>query len=225
MILNINRRNNNILESLKEGAKELGIVLNDEALGLFSLYLEELKAWNKKINLFSRKDDFEIIAKDFLDSLTLCKYLPSEASFLDLGSGGGFPGIPIKISRQDLRVVLLEIRIKKVYFLKNMIRVLGVKNLEVMGPGNENSEKFDYIASRAFGSIVKLVKTADPYLKENGVVISMKGRKGEDELENEISNLKKKGWNTYFVEHFTLPVLAHKRVLIGLRKDVSRETI
>jgi 16S rRNA (guanine527-N7)-methyltransferase len=211
-------------DQFKKEAEGLGIALTDEAIDNFSLYLEELKTWNKKVNLFSRKDDQEIMVKDFLDSLTVCKHLPSKTSILDIGSGGGFPGIPIKISRRDLRVVLLEIRTKKIFFLRNMVRVLGMENLEVMESGHEKKEKFDFIVSRAFGSISKLAETGGPYIKRDGVVISMKGRKGEEELGGELSNLKKKGWVLCFVEHLKLPVIEHGRVLIGLRQDVSRET-
>jgi 16S rRNA (guanine527-N7)-methyltransferase len=215
---------NNLLEILRKEAERFGVILNDEAVGHFFLYLEELKKWNKKINLFRRKNDQEIIVKDFLDSLTISKYLFSGAYILDVGSGGGFPGIPIKISRHDLRVVLSEIRIKKIYFLKNMIRVLGIKNLEVMAYGNERLGEFDFIISRAFGSIAKLIETGVPYLKENGQFISMKGKRGEKELDQERPNLKKMGWIPYFMDHIELPVLGHERVLIGLKRDVSRET-
>jgi 16S rRNA (guanine527-N7)-methyltransferase len=214
----------NSWDLFKNEAKVMGVVLTDEAIGRFSLYLEELKAWNKKINLFRRKDDLEIVVKDFLDSLTLCRHLPSRTSLLDIGSGGGFPGIPIKISRGDLRVVLSEIRAKKFFFLKNMVRVLSLENLAIMEPGAEKTEKFDFIVSRAFGSIFKLMETGSPYLKGKGMIISMRGRKGEEELNSELPNLKKKGWVPCFVEHLTLPVLEHGRVLIGLRRDVSRET-
>jgi len=211
-------------DQFKKEAEGIGVALTDEAIDRFSLYLEELKTWNKKINLFSRKDDQEIMVKDFLDSLTVCKHLPSRTSILDIGSGGGFPGIPIKISRRDLRVVLLEIRTKKIFFLRNMVRVLGMRNLEVMESGHEKKEKVDFIVSRAFGSLIKLAETAGPYIKRDGVVISMKGRKGEEELSGELSNLKKKGWVPFFIEHLKLPVIEHGRVLIGLRQDVSRET-
>jgi 16S rRNA (guanine527-N7)-methyltransferase len=211
-------------DQFKKEAEGLGVALTDEAIDRFSLYLEELKTWNKKINLFSRKDDQEIMVKDFLDSLNVCKHLPPRTTILDIGSGGGFPGIPIKISRRDLRVVLLEIRAKKIFFLRNMVRVLGMGNLEVMESGHEKKEKFDFIVSRAFGSLIKLAETAGPYIKRDGVVISMKGRKGEEELSGELSNLKKKGWVPFFIEHLKLPVIEHGRVLIGLRQDVSRET-
>ena len=212
------------MELLRKEAEGLGIFLNNENLRLFSLYLEELKTWNKKINLFRRNDDQEIIVKDFIDSLTVENYLFTGASILDIGSGGGFPGIPIKIFRDDLRVVLLEIRAKKVFFLKHVIRILGIENLEVISLGTE-SEKFDFIISRAFGSIQKLIETGAHYLKKNGVVISMKGKRGEEELIQALPVLNKMGWNSYFLSHIALPVFGHKRVLIGLKRDVSRETI
>ena len=215
---------NNLFKILRKEAERFGVVLDDEAVGNFYLYLKELKTWNKKINLFRRKNDQEIIIKDFLDSLTISKYLSPGASILDIGSGGGFPGIPIKISRRDLRVVLSEIRIKKFFFLKHMIRVLEIKNLEVMAASNERLEEFDFVVSRAFGPIAKLVETGSPYLKGNGIVISMKGKKGEEELHQDHPILNKMGWTSYFVDHIKLPIFEHKRILIGLRRNVSRET-
>ena len=215
---------NNLSEILKKEAEQFGITLSDKACGNFFLYLEELKTWNKKINLFRRKNDLEIIIKDFLDSLTVSKYLFPGAAILDIGSGGGFPGIPIKISRLDLEVVLSEIRHKKKSFLKHMIRTLGIKNLEVLSPGNERLERFDFVVSRAFGPIDKLVETGSPHLKGNGSVISMKGKRGEEELQQAHSVLKKMGWVPYFVDHIELPIFNHKRILIGLKRDVSRET-
>jgi 16S rRNA (guanine527-N7)-methyltransferase len=218
------KKNNKLLDRFKEEAGGLGVLLTDETIGRFSLYLEELKAWNRKINIFRRKDDLEIITKDFLDSLTVCKHLPSKASVLDIGSGGGFPGIPIKISRPDLTVVLSEVREKRIFFLRNVVRILNLENLRVMEPGPEKEEKFDFIVSRAFGSMAKLVETGSSFLKKNGIVISMKGRQGEEELNAELLVIKRKGWSLYFVEHLKLPILGHSRVLIGLKQNVSRET-
>src|SRR5512139_3174043 len=99
---------------LIEGAATLGISLTRDQMKAFELYLKELNLWRKKINLISRKDDREIILKDFLDSLTLLKYLPQDTSVLDLGSGAGFPGIPLRIVRPGLKIVLLEATRKKV---------------------------------------------------------------------------------------------------------------
>lgn len=215
---------NTLFETLRKEAVQFEIYLTDEAIGYFSLYLEELKRWNKKINLFRRINDQEIIIKDFLDSLTISKYLFPGASILDIGSGGGFPGIPIKISRPDLRVVLLEIRRKKFFFLRHMIRLLGAKDLKALASSSESLDEFDFIVSRAFGSIPKLVETGAPYLKENGIIISMKGKKGEDELDLGCPILKKIGWIPCFIDHIELPVFGHERVLIGLKRSVSRET-
>lgn len=219
-----NSNNKNGWNFFEREAEKIGVALTGEAGGHFSLYLAELKLWNKKINLFRRKDDREIIIKDFLDSLTVCKYLPLNISLLDIGSGGGFPGIPIKIARRDLRVVLSEVRTKKIFFLRNVVRVLGMNNLEVMDPGGGNKEKFDFAVSRAFGSFSEIVEAGMPHLKENGTIICLKGRKGQEELDRELPLLKRKGWDLEFVEPTALPVSGDKRVLIGLKPNVSRET-
>jgi 16S rRNA (guanine527-N7)-methyltransferase len=222
------RKSKNIHEDywkfFAEQAEGIGINLTGENIGQFSLYLEELKKWNEKINLFSRKDDLEIMVKDFLDSLTVSRHLPPNASLIDIGSGGGFPGIPIKIYCPDMRVVLLEIRSKRLFFLRNMVRLLGFENIEVWDFGNGKTEKFGFAVSRAFGSISKLVETGAPHLSKDGIVIAMKGKKGKEELRDEYSNLKKSGWGPCFIDRFKLPVVGHERVLIGLKRDVSRET-
>jgi 16S rRNA (guanine527-N7)-methyltransferase len=215
---------NIIWDYFKEEAKKIDVFLNAEAVGRFSLYLEELKQWNQKINLFRRKDDREIIIKDFLDSLTVLEHLPLNISLLDIGSGGGFPGIPIKIARDDLRVVLSEVRTKKVFFLRNMVRVLGMNNLEVMNLGGDNKEKFDVAVSRAFGSFSEIIEAGMPFLKKNGTIICLKGRKGQEELSRELPLIKRKGLGLDFVEQIALPISGDKRVLIGLKPNVSRET-
>ncbi|MCK5255542.1 MAG: class I SAM-dependent methyltransferase, partial [Deltaproteobacteria bacterium] len=89
---------------LKEGAKEVGVSLSQEMIQMFFVYLKELKEWNQKINLTALKEDKSIITKNFIDSLSLVPYLPSRSSLLDLGSGAGFPGIPVKIAKPSLKV-------------------------------------------------------------------------------------------------------------------------
>ena len=93
---------------LKEGAGELGVSLSYEMIQMFLVYLKELKEWNQKVNLTSLKKDTAIISKHFIDSLSLVPYIHSKASLLDLGSGAGFPGIPVKIAKPSLKVTLLE---------------------------------------------------------------------------------------------------------------------
>jgi 16S rRNA (guanine527-N7)-methyltransferase len=213
------------LRLLRKEAEGLQVFLNEPQITSFSLYLEELISWNKKLNLIGKRNETEIVVKDFLDSLMISKYIPLGASLLDIGSGAGFPGIPIKISRRDIIVGLLEIRGKRVSFLKHMIRLLKMDNLEVILPGDEKfNNHFDFSVSRAFGATKEIAKVAEPYLVKNGTVLVMKGKRGEEELKRDLPFLDKGGWKLAFRDKIQLPVTGHGRFIFGLKKIVSRET-
>ena len=93
---------------LKELAEQIDVKLSDKMVEQFFIYKDLLKEWNEKINLTAIVDDEEIIIKHFIDSLTIVKYIPQNAKIIDVGTGAGFPGIPIKIARPDVEVVLLD---------------------------------------------------------------------------------------------------------------------
>lgn len=209
---------------LQEGAAQVGVPLRDEQVKCFTAYLKELNQWRRRINLNSRKDDQEIIVKDFLDSLTVVKYLPLNSSIMDLGSGAGFPGIPVKIVRPDLKLLLLEATRKKVFFLKDVQRVLGLSGIEIRwsgeGRGVEDlSGVFDFVASRAFGFLLKFAAEGIVFLKRGGILLAMKGKKGREELEENLSSLEEMGLKLFFREEIRLPYLHHERILIGLKKN------
>ena len=198
--------------------------MRDEQVKCFTAYLKELNQWRRRINLNSRKDEQEIIVKDFLDSLTIVKYLPLNSSVMDLGSGAGFPGIPVKIVRPDLKLLLLEATRKKVFFLKDVQRVLGLSGIEIRwsgeGQGVEDlSGVFDFVASRAFGFLLKFAAEGIVFLKRGGILLAMKGKKGREELEENLSSLEKMGLKLFFREEIRLPYLHHERILIGLKKN------
>jgi 16S rRNA (guanine527-N7)-methyltransferase len=208
---------------LLEGASILGISLTHDQMKAFELYLKEFNLWRKKINLTSRKDDREVILKDFLDSLTLLKYLPQERSVLDLGSGAGFPGIPLKVMRPDLKIVLLEATRKKVFFLKEVLRISKISGVEVRWTGEDRgigdlSASFDFVVSRAFGSLLAFASEGVGFLKKGGILLAMKGKKGREELEESLASLKDMGLEPNFLETIQLPYLRHERSLIGLKK-------
>jgi 16S rRNA (guanine527-N7)-methyltransferase len=207
-----------------EGAAELGVLLSDEHISTFGRYLDELKAWAKHMNLISRVDDREIILKDFLDSLTVLKHLSPNACVMDLGSGAGFPGIPAKIVRPDLRLVLLEATQKKVSFLKNIVRYLGLERAEVHWSMEKEVQKnlkgrFDFVISRAFGSLQRFSSSGAPFLKHGGILLAMKGKKGRAELERDLPAMGKIGLKLAFLNGLRLPFLGHERILIGLMKE------
>jgi 16S rRNA (guanine527-N7)-methyltransferase len=208
---------------LLEGAAILGISLTHDQMKAFKLYLKELNLWREKINLTSRKDDREVILKDFLDSLTLLKYLPQEKSVLDLGSGAGFPGIPLRIVRPDLKIVLLEATRKKVFFLKEVLRISKLSGVEVRWSGEDGgieglSATFDFVISRAFGSLLAFASEGVGFLKKGGILLAMKGKKGREELEESLASLKDMSLEPNFLEAIQLPYLGHERNLIGLKK-------
>jgi len=177
-------------ELLKRGAEELGLSLGDVENSLFLTYLDELKEWNKKINLTGIKDDRGIIIRHFLDSLTLVPFLSAGKTLLDIGSGAGFPGIPLKIVMPALKVTLLDSDSRKVSFMKHSIRTLGLKDISAIhGRGEDKpipadfEDGFDIVTARAFSVLKEFLKIALPYVKEGGLILAVKGTKGVKELE------------------------------------------
>jgi len=208
---------------LFQGAATLGISLTHDQRKAFELFLKELNLWRKKINLTGRKDDVEIILKDFLDSLTLPKYLPRGRFLMDLGSGAGFPGVPLRIARPDLRIVLLEANRKKFFFLKEVLRILRLSGVEVRWTGEDRGiedlfASFDFVVSRAFGSLLAFASEGVDFLKKGGILLAMKGKRGPEELEESLASLRDMGLELNFLEAIQLPYLGHERSLIGLKK-------
>lgn len=172
---------------LREGAREFGIAVSDFDLDKFILYLENLKKWNQSINLTAIKNDKEIVVNHFIDSLSVVPFIKNDGSLLDIGSGGGFPGIPVKIVMPELKVTLLDSVNKKVSFMNDTIRKLEIKNIKAIWGRAEDinnkvpRESFDYVITRAVGSIEDATKLSTPYLSKDGVIILMKGRRGYQE--------------------------------------------
>jgi 16S rRNA (guanine527-N7)-methyltransferase len=175
---------------LESGARQLGIDFGDRESNLFFTYLKELVEWNRKINLTAIRDAKGIVTRHFLDSLAVDGFLHDARSLLDIGSGAGFPGIPLKIVRPSLDVVLLDGVGKKVAFMKNVVRVLSLKGIKAVHGRVEDPsviaeyrEAFDVVVSRAFARLSDFLTVADPYTKEGGLIIAVKGPRGDDELE------------------------------------------
>lgn len=167
---------------LVEGAKAFGIYLDEEAIRDFDLYLKELLKWNLKINLTAIRSEKGIVLKHFLDSLSVTSYLPEHASILDIGSGAGFPGIPLKIVQPAFRITAIDSVRKKVDFQKHIIRALGLKGVEAIHGRVQDTEilqnlaeRFDITLSRAFTDLRTFLVLSFPFLKGGGMAIAMKG--------------------------------------------------
>jgi 16S rRNA (guanine527-N7)-methyltransferase len=165
--------------------KELPLSYAPAQVRAFMTYLSELKKWNKAYNLTSLKTDEEMIVKHFLDSLLYLTALPSgAASVMDVGSGAGFPGIPLKIMRPEILVYLLEPSRKKATFLRHIVRTLALNTIEVMEKRIEEVKSLtvDVAVTRALFGIKEFIEKASPHVKEGGRLILSKGPKVKEEL-------------------------------------------
>jgi 16S rRNA (guanine527-N7)-methyltransferase len=210
-------------EHLVRGAAELGIELTSAELGRFYAYAAELKKWAKKINLTAITADEEIAVKHFLDSLTLLKVVSGHGRLLDIGSGGGFPVIPVKIARHGLRVVSVDAVEKKVIFQRHVARLLGLHDFEAVHARGEElagryAGHFDWAVSRAFSDIPTFVRIALPLVKENGRIVAMKGRGGREEAQLVSSSLAELGVKVTDVIEFRLPISGDARSLIVMER-------
>ena len=215
---------------LQEGARILGVELTDEALAQFSIYLDELLFWSPKIDLISQTDPALIIRKHFLDSIAAIPYLPKAISILDLGSGAGFPGIPLAISLPQTSITLIEIRRKRISFLKHVARKIAIKNLAIREGLAEELAKdpllqnvFDVVITRATWEIPTLLEFASPFVPEKGQVFAMKGPQDNDKssLFNSVNEKF-----TYIGRHnYTLPFGSEQRNIFAFGKNVSRATL
>ncbi len=172
-------------ELLTKGLELLRIPYSEAQIKAFSLYLAELKKWNRAYNLTALKTDADIVIKHFLDSLLFLKVLPLHVrSIADIGSGAGFPGLPIKIMRPDIEIVLIEPVQKKTLFLEHMQRQLKVDGLFVRNCRIEDIHDLlvDAAITRALFSVGEFINKAERLLEERGVLILSKGPKLEDEL-------------------------------------------
>jgi len=206
---------------LKDGAHSLGVPLEAIKLDQFSIYLRELKKWNRVFNLTSIKEDFTIVTKHFLDSLSAAPFLSDARTLLDLGSGAGFPGIPLKIYLQHLHIVLADAKLKKVRFLQHIVRSLGLEHIDVIhrhinwrSPVNQEQLLFDTIISRGTLSLTDLLETGKIFLKPGGTVIWMFGSNKKataliQSVRNDISDY----FEIRSINTFVLPFLKHKRTI------------
>lgn len=196
---------------LISGLKELGIEPSDTIISRFDKYLLELKKWNRAYNLTSLKSDEDIIIKHFFDSLLYLKVIPEgQWSICDIGSGAGFPGIPMAIVKPELSLALIESSRKKAAFLRHIKRTLLLNNIEVLESRVEDVKNrlFDIAITRALFSIKDLIKKAGHILKREGFFLLNKGPKFEDEIISLPDNVKLE------VITITLPYTSLQRYLI-----------
>lgn len=214
---------------IKDGALRMRITLNSEETDNLAAHAVELLKWNRRINLTTITDPKEVAVKHVLDSIAPFQFIPQDTSLLDIGSGGGFPGIPLKILIPSLSVLLIDASRKKINFLKYVIRILNLKQIHAMHiraeelyKNKKNSNRFGVIICRALSSLDSFLLKAIPLLAKDGIILAMKGKEPVDEIQairnlslqqpgqQEIS-LKNFDIN---VKRYTLPYLEVERSMI-----------
>ncbi len=215
----------NLKELLLDGAREFGVSLEDHQYNNLIKYKNLLKEWNEKINLTAIEEDREVIIKHFIDSLSILPYLKNENyKIIDIGTGAGFPGIPLKIAYSNVDVTLFDSLEKRTKFLNIVINDLGLQGIrtihgraEEFGIKQEFREKYDIAVARAVANLPVLLEYCLPFVKLGGSFIAMKGSNTE-----EIGLAKKAlsilGGEIEEVNEITLPFSDIKRNVILVKK-------
>lgn len=210
---------------LIDGANEFNIHLKEEQIDKFFRYKNILKEWNEKINLTAIEEDREVIIKHFIDSLSILPLIKDEkVNLIDVGTGAGFPGIPVKIARESIEVTLLDSLDKRVKFLNEVIKENSLKGIKALhgraeekGVLPEFREKFDICTARAVANLPVLIEYCLPFVKVGGCFIAMKGS-STDEIDNSKKALDIIGGKLEEVKDFNLPFSDSKRNIIIIRK-------
>ena len=168
--------------TLIAGAAALGLGLTDEQADACMVYLVELEKWNQKFNLTAIRDGREIVTKHFIDSFTYLRgFIPGPGmTLLDMGSGAGFPALPIKIAAPALSVIMVESVRKKGTFLRHIIRTLQLEGVEVLDARTgallpEHHATYDFVTARAFSDMGTALKEGSPFLRPGGLMILSRG--------------------------------------------------
>lgn len=212
-------------ENLREKLRGINIDIGDEELGKFYEYMNLLIEWNKKINLTAITEENDVILKHFVDSLTVLKYIKGEERIIDVGTGAGFPGIPLKIMNSHVEITLVDSLNKRVVFLNDVIDKLNLKNIkaihgrvEEVSRNRDYRESYDVVVSRAVANMSTLSEYMLPFAKVGGRCICMKGANIQEELQDSKKAIRELGGEIEVIDNFKLPESEYERNNIVISK-------
>jgi len=213
---------------LESGLAEMGLSISEGDFRSFELFSDELKKWNRKINLTSICKDADIAVKHIIDALVLAGCVNDGESVLDIGSGAGIPAIPLKITRPEVQVVSVDAVGKKILFQRHIARLLALKGFEALHTRVEDlhatrAGSFDVITSRAFSRLELFVCLAAPLLKKGGRMIAMKGPHVDGEFDGIAADLRLAGFEIDAVREYSLPMNKGERSLVTITAVKARE--
>lgn len=211
-------------EKMNNLANDINVEITDSQIEKFYIYMYRILEWNKKINLTAIEDEDEIILKHFIDSLTIQKYIKDCKNMIDIGTGAGFPGIPIAIINDQINITLLDSLNKRINFLNDVIQELKLDNVVAIHGRAEDiaklktyREKYDVVTSRAVAQLNILLEYMLPFNKLNGKTISMKGSNIE-EIKDATNALNELGGKIEKIENIVLPNTNIQRNIIIVEK-------
>lgn len=207
-------------------ALEIGVTLNEEQLERFYKYKESIIEWNEKINLTAITEDKDFAVKHFIDSITIDKYIENEKqTIIDIGTGAGFPGIPIKILRKENEIVLFDSLNKRLKVLEQIIQDLELNNIKTLHgraeeifKNGEHREKYDIAVSRAVASLNVLVELMLPAVNVGGKCICMKGANCQEEVKSAQKAIELLGGKIEKIDRIILPEINQERNIILIKK-------
>ena len=218
------------MEPLTAGARELNITLTDRQLAAFETCYQELTAWNQRFNLTAITDREGVLVRHFLDSLSCLKVLPRSelgagARVIDVGTGAGFPGLPLKMICPGMRLTLLEATHKKVTFLENIVHTLGLKDVAVLhgraeelGRNPAHREQYDWALARAVAEMPTLAEYLLPLVRVGGGALAQKGERAAAEVHDADTAIVTLGGRVRRLVPVELRGLAETRFLVVVDK-------
>lgn len=203
-------------EQLEHGCARLGIPLSGAQAGQLRRHLELLSKWNRRLNLTAINGVDDMVVRHLLDSLAIAPFVRGR-SFLDIGSGGGFPGIPLAVVLPHLEVTLLDSRARRIEFLRHASATLGLGNVTLAARRVENyrpREKFDTLATRAFASLEHTLKATAGLQRRGCRLLAMKGRMPGAEIERLAPPMRERLITNLAVKKLNVPFLPAERHLV-----------
>lgn len=213
---------------MKDFCQKIDVEITDEQISKFYKYMELLVDWNNKMNLTAITEPNDIILKHFIDSITIENSIKNDSKVIDVGTGAGFPGIPLSIIRNDLKITLMDSLNKRINFLDEVIKENCLNNVdtihsraEELGRNKDYREQFDVATSRAVASLDVLLEYMLPFVKVGGDCVCMKGSNIDEELENSKKALTLLNGKIENIIKFELPESDYGRNIIVVKKTAS----